>query len=68
MMWIAPSLFFLVGALLVSNCRRFTDDAAGCWAGAFCIFIALIMAAMRFATPACYDGSLIGEALIRACS
>lgn len=66
-MWIDPILLFIAGLLLVSNCRRFSDDALGCWSGASCIFVALYMAALRFASPACYDGSLIGEALIRAC-
>lgn len=66
-MWIAPACLIITGAALMLNSSRFDDDAPACYAGAALMIFGICMAIVRLVTPACYDGSLVGEALIRAC-
>ncbi len=67
MMWIFPALMIGGGALLVLNSLQFEDDRIARYVGAAIIVGGCFAALMRFISPMCYDGTLIGEALIRAC-
>lgn len=67
LMYLGPACLMIGGAILMLSSLSYDDDEIARYTGAASFLLGVFFAALRFASPACYDGSLVGEALIRAC-
>jgi cytochrome bd-type quinol oxidase subunit 2 len=67
-MWYVPLLFIIIGLLCVWSSYGHDEDIVWFFVGVVFLIISLIAIGGRIASPMCYDGSLVGEALRKACS